>query len=67
MRLAAWQCAGGRGDGDAAVCFLLAAETRLMRDDSCSAAGVCDGSLVRCLPRRYAAEGNNYAKIVLYL
>lgn len=37
-----------------------------MRDDPCTAAGVCDGSLVCCLPGRYAAEGNNVAKIFIY-
>lgn len=66
MRLAAWESAGGRGDGDGAVCFPLSSETHLMRDDPCTAAGVCDGSLVCCLPGRYAAEGNNVARIFLY-
>lgn len=66
MRWAAWESAGGRGDGDGAVCFLLSSETHLMRYDPCTAAGVCDGSLVCCLPGRYAAEGNNVARIFLY-
>lgn len=66
MRLSAWESAGGRGDGDGAVCFLLSSETHLMRDDPCTAAGVRDGSLVCCLPGRYAAEGNNVARIFLY-
>ena len=37
-----------------------------MRDDSCPAAGLRDGSLVCCLPRRYAAEGNRYIKVFLF-
>lgn len=60
-RLAAWQCAGGGGDGDDAVWFLPAAEPRLRRNDPRPAAGVRDGRLVRALPHRHAAEGKSPA------
>lgn len=57
LRLAAWQTAGGRSDGDGAVRFILSAESLLMRYDPRAAPGVRDGSLVCRLPRRHPAEG----------
>lgn len=59
LRLALCWAAAGRHDGHCTFSSIVFASRHLTQDDQCSSPGVCDGSLVCCLPHRHPTQGKS--------